>query len=125
MREVADEFEDKSTGWLLFLAVIFVASDGYTLVRTHHLSLDSLLGTVLFAAFVVLYLREARSTWIPLMLLAVRFVIYLPLYRPLFSKPDHLVAKIFVVAFVLGLAGAMFVFSLTLRKRFANSTRTI
>lgn len=125
MRDVADEFEDKSTGCLLFLAVIFVVSDGYTLFATHHLALDSLLGTALFAALVVLYLRQARWTWIPLMLLAVRFVIYLPLYRPLFSKPNHLVGKIFVVAFVLGLAGAMFVFSLTLRKRFANSIRTI
>jgi hypothetical protein len=78
MDDVADEFEDKCTGWLLFLAVLFVVSDGYTLFRTHHLSPDSLLGTALSVAFVVLYLRQARWTWIPLMVLAISFATYIP-----------------------------------------------
>jgi len=125
MRDVTDEFEDKCLSWLLFVAILMVGVDAYTFFTTHHFSLDSILGTVLFVAFVVLYVRKARWTWIPLMVLALRFLAYIPFDRWLISKPDHTAAKIFAVAFVLILAGASFAFSLTLRKRFANSTRTI
>ena len=54
MCDVADEFEDKCTSWLLLLAVLCVIRNGYTLFTTHYLSLDSLLSTTLFIAFVVL-----------------------------------------------------------------------
>jgi len=125
MSGLADEFEDRCTSWLLFVAVLFVVSDGYSLFRTHHLSLDRCLGTLLFVLFIILYLRQARWTWIPLMVIDIRFATYIPLYRDLVSKPDHLAAKIVTVVIWLGLAGAGFAFSLTLRQPFANSIRSI
>jgi hypothetical protein len=125
MSDVADEFEDKCTGWLLLVAILCVIRSGYTLFTTHHLSLDSLLSTTLFIAFVGLYVREARWTWIPLMILVVSFATYIPFYRTLIFRPGHLGGKIFAATFWFIFTGAGFVFSLTLRKRFAHSTRTI
>jgi hypothetical protein len=124
MSDVADEFADKFTAWLLLFVVVMVATDGYTLFSTHQLSLDSLFGTLLMVAFVVMYIRKARWTWIPLMVLAVRFLVYIPSgYERM--RPGHIGVKIFAVAFVLLLSAAICAFSFTLRKRFASSTRTI
>ncbi|PYJ54978.1 MAG: hypothetical protein DME82_09045 [Verrucomicrobia bacterium] len=61
MRDVTDEFEDKCLSWLLFVAILMVGVDAYTFFTTHHLSLDSILGTVQFVAFVVLYVRKKPS----------------------------------------------------------------
>ena len=122
--EVAGEFEDKFARWLLVLVVFFVASDGYTFFTTHHLSRSSVFGTTVFTLFAILYIRRARLTWIPLMILAISFLYSLRDYQ-LFSKAGHIGAKIFAVVFVLVLGGAAFMFSLILRKRFANCTRSI
>jgi hypothetical protein len=125
MREVADEREDKFIGWILFAAIAMVASDAYAIFSAHRVSLDGLVGTVLFVAFVILYLRKARFSWVILAVLALRCLVYIPFEYFHASSRSGVGVGLFVAVFLLALAGAAFVFSLIVRKRFANSTRTI
>jgi len=78
LKERADEREDKFIGWLLFVAVVIIVGDAYTFFTAHRVSADSILGTILMLAFVVMYNRQARWTWIVLMVLAVSCFAYIP-----------------------------------------------
>jgi Ca2+/H+ antiporter len=102
-----------------------IAGDVYTFVREHRLSWDSVVGTILFLAFVVLYFRHARWTWVIMLLLAVRCLASVP--SAYLRMPAHasVGTRIFAAIFMLVLALFGFVVTVIIRKRFENSPRTI
>lgn len=124
-QERAAEREDKFIGWLLFLAALIIAQDAYTLFTTHHLTLRGAFGTVLTLAFVGLYLRRARWTWLALVMLGVMFLAD-ALYD-YFTAPSQWPTggRLFVAGLGVCFAFAAFVYSIIVRKRFAHVTRTI
>jgi uncharacterized membrane protein YesL len=124
-QERAAEREDNFIGSFLFLAAIILAQDAYTLFRTHHLTWRGALGSVATLAFVVLYIRQARWTWLSLMLLGLMFLVDAPLAY--FSASPHLATgtRLIVAGIALTFAVGSFVYSLIVRKRFADATRTI
>jgi hypothetical protein len=124
-QERAAEREDKFIGWLLFLAVIILAQDAYTLFSTHHLTWRGALGSVVTLAFVVLYIRQARWTWLPLMLLGLMFLLDAPFAYFTASPHSATGTRLIVAGIALIVAVGAFVYSLIVRKRFADATRTI
>jgi hypothetical protein len=124
-QERAAEREDKFIGWLLFLAVIILAQDAYTLLSTHHLTWRGAIGSGVTLAFVVLYIRQARWTWLPLMLLGMLFLADAPVAY--FTAPTQSATgtSLFVAGIALIFAVGAFAYSLIVRKRFADATRTI
>ena len=123
--ERAAEREDKFVGWLLFLALIILAQDAYTLFSTHHLTWRGVVGSIVTLSFVVLYIRQARWTWLPLMLLGLMFLADAPF--TCFTGPTHSTTgtRLFLAGIALIFAVGAFVYSLIVRKRFADATRTI
>jgi hypothetical protein len=124
-QERAAEREDKFIGWLLFLAALILAQDAYTLFSTHHLTWRGSFGSAATLAFVVLYIRQARWTWLPLMLLAAVFLAdaafaYFP--ASWHSDTD---TSVFVSGIAVLFAVGAFVYGLIVRRRFADATRTI
>ena len=124
-QERAAEREDKFIGWLLFLAAIILAQDAYTLFSTHHLTLRGACGSVFTLAFVVLYIRQARWTWLALMLLGLVFLADAAFAYS--TTPAHWPsgARLFAAGIGVGFAVAAFVYSVIVRRRFAHATRTI
>jgi hypothetical protein len=123
-QERAAEREDKFIGWLLFLALIILAQDAYTLF-SHYLTWRSALGSVVTLGFVVLYIRQARWTWLPLMLLGLMFLVDAPLAYFTASPYSAAGTRLIVAGIALIFAVGVFVYSLIVRNRFADATRTI
>lgn len=118
----AAEFEDKFLAWLLFFAVLFIGQDAYALVSTHHLPWSAVLSTALVLAFVVLYIRRWRWTWVPLMLVAVGCIASTPLAYT--SAPPYAPVRVrfLSAALILGFGVFALIYSLAIRKRFARGT---
>src|SRR3954451_7115305 len=125
VRGAPEARKDKFVGWLLFAAVALVGSDAYTFFSAHRVSSSGLFGTVLFVGFVILYLRQARWAWIILAVLAARCLVYVPFEYFRAASRSGVGAGLFRAAFLLVIASVAFVLSLGVRKRFANSARTI
>lgn len=125
LRERADEREDKFVAWLLFVAALIILLDGHALLTAHHLPWRAALGSVFTLAFIVLYIRQARSTWVLLLAVSVTFLVQVPF--AFFTAPAHISApaRLLAAAIVFALAVAAFVYSLVIRRRFADGTRTI
>ena len=118
----AAEFEDKFLAWLLFFAVLFIGQDAYTLITTHQLAWSAALSTALVLVFVVLYIRRWRWTWVPLMLVAVGFIVSTPLAYT--SAAPHAPVRVRVLSapLILGFGIVASIYSLAIRKRFARGT---
>lgn len=107
-QERAAEREDKFLGWLLFLAVVILAQDAHTLLSTHHLTWRGALGSVATLGFVMLYIRQARWTWFPLMLLGVFFLADAPASYFMTQSPTG--RRLFVAGITLVFAVGAFVY---------------
>jgi len=121
----AVEREDKFGAGLLVLALVILARNAHTLITTHHLTWRGGFGSIVTLAFVVLYIRQARWTWIPLMALAVSFLAEAPFASSTGSTHDSTTASLLITALAILFAVGTFIFSLTVRKRFAGATRAI
>ena len=118
----AAEFEDKFLAWLLFFAVLFLGQDTYTLITTHQLSWSAVLSTALVLAFIVLYIRRWRWTWVPLMLVAVGFIASTPLAYMSAAPHAPVRVRVLSAALILGFGVVALIYSLATRKRFARGT---
>jgi hypothetical protein len=118
----AAEFEDKFLAWLLFFAVLFIAQDAYTLITTHQLPWSAILSTALVLAFIVLYIRRWRWTWVPLMLVAIGFIASTPLAYTSAAPHTPVRVRILSAALILGFGVVTLIYSLAIRKRFARGT---
>src|SRR5262249_42960176 len=122
--ERAIDLEDKFVAWWLFLVVLFIGRDAYTLITTHQLPWTAVLSTLLVVAFIVLYVRRSRWAWIILMVFAVVFIVGVPFAYS--SALPHATAgvRLFSATFMLAFGAAAFIYSLVIRKRFARDRHT-
>jgi hypothetical protein len=123
-QERAAEREDKSIAGLLFLAFVILAQGAFSVITTHQLTWREVFGSVMVLAFIVLYIRKARWTWVALAVLGVTFLADAPFVYE--SAPPNAPASIrfFLVALVLAFAFGSFIYSAILRRRFAHGPRT-
>jgi len=121
-QESAIDFEDKFVAWWLFLVVLFIGQDAYTLITTHQLRWTAALSTILVVAFFVLYIRRSRWAWVVLMFFAVVFIVGVAFAYT--SAPPHAPAgvRLFSAGFMLAFGLAAFIYSLVIRKRFARDS---
>jgi Na+-translocating ferredoxin:NAD+ oxidoreductase RnfD subunit len=124
-QERAIDFEDKFVARWLFLLVLFIGQDAYTLVATHQLPWTATLSTILVVAFFVLYIRRSRWAWVLLMLFAVVFIAGVPFAFYSASPRAPTGVRLFSAGFMLAFGAAAFVYSLVIRKRFARDGHTI
>ncbi len=124
-QERAIDFEDKFVAWWLFLVVLFIGQDAYTLITTHQLPWTAALSTILVVAFFVLYIRRSRCAWVLLMLFAIVFIVGVPFAYT--SAPPRAPGgvRLFSAGFMLAFGVAAFIYSLVIRKRFARDSHTI
>jgi hypothetical protein len=119
-KQRAAEFEDKFLAWLLFFGVLFIGQDAYTLISTHHLQWSAVLSTALVLAFIVLYIRRWRWTWVPLMLVAVGFIASTPLAYTSAAPRAPVQLRVLSAALILGFGVVALIYSFAIRKRFAR-----
>lgn len=116
----ATEFEDKFLVWLLFFALLFIGQDVYTLITTHQLPWSALLSTALVLVFVVLYIRRWRWTWVPLMFMAVAFIVSTPFAYTSAAPHAPVRVRVLSAALILAFGVVALIYSLAIRKRFAR-----
>jgi hypothetical protein len=106
------------------LAAVVIAQDTYALNTAHHLTWRAIVGSVLVLTFVVLHIRQSRWTWIVLMVLAIITLAEVPLvFASAHASPPSV--RLFSVALAAAIGIFALIYSLVIRKRFGNGTRTI
>ncbi len=124
-QERAIDFEDKFVAWWLFLVVLFIGQDAYTLITTHQLPWTATLSTILVVAFFLLYIRRSRWAWVLLMLFAVVFIVGVPFAYVSAPPRAPVGVRLFSAGFMLVFGAAALIYSLVIRKRFARDSHTI
>jgi hypothetical protein len=121
-QERAIDFEDKFVAWLLFLVVLFIGRDAYTLITTNQLPWIAVFSTISVVAFFILYIQRSRWAWVLLMLFAVAFIVGVPFAYTNAAPHAPARVRIFSAAFMLVFGAAAFIYSLVIRKRFAGDS---
>jgi hypothetical protein len=121
-QERAEQRQDNSIGWLLFLAFVVVAQDTYSLITTHYLTWRAIVGSTLILSFVVLHIRQSRWTWIVLMVLALVALAQAPLAYASVPPPTPTSVRFLTAGFGVAVGIAALVYSLIIRKRFSRGT---
>ena len=88
--------------WLAILAILLIGVDLYTAVTSHHVSWAVLAGDALFVAFLVLYLRRSRFTWLIVPIVGVVFLLQPPF--AFFLSPERYPLPIRFLSFCIPLA---------------------
>ena len=124
-REWIVDVEDRFVAWWLFLIVLFLGQDLYTLITTHQLRWTSVLSTALAVTFFILYIRRSRWAWLLMLVFAVFFIVSAPFAYTSAPPRATLGIRLITAAFMLIVGIAALIYSLTIRKRFACENQTI